>query len=247
MNDSKPTYVILGAYGGIGSALCKKLSASGGQLVVAGRNSDALQKLANETNAMPVVTDATDPDQVKACIETAKEEYGEIHGVANCVGSVLLKPAHLTSDDEWNDTIQKNLFSAFNTVRFAAKAMTQKGGSIVLVSTAAARTGIANHEAIAAAKAGVIGLAQSAAATYATRNIRINCVAPGLVETPMTERITSNEASLKASIAMHALGRIGQPNDIASAIAWLLDPENAWITGQVLGVDGGLGTLRGRS
>jgi NAD(P)-dependent dehydrogenase (short-subunit alcohol dehydrogenase family) len=121
------------------------------------------------------------------------------------------------------------------------------GGSIVLMSTAAARVGLANHEAIAAAKAGVVGLVISAAATYAPKGIRVNCVAPGLVRTPMTERLTANEASLKASVALHALGRIGEPADVAAAIEWLLDPAQTWVTGQVIGVDGGLGSVRSRS
>ena len=115
------------------------------------------------------------------------------------------------------------------------------GGSIALVSSAAARTGLANHEAIAAAKAGVIGLTLSAAATYAPKQVRVNCVAPGLVQTPLTGRITGSATASEASRAMHALGRLGEPDDVASALEWLLSPGNAWVTGQVLGVDGGLG------
>jgi NAD(P)-dependent dehydrogenase (short-subunit alcohol dehydrogenase family) len=121
--------------------------------------------------------------------------------------------------------------------------MRKSGGSIVLMTTAAARLGLANHEAIAAAKAGVIGLMQSAAASYASRGIRVNAVAPGLVKTGLTERIWSKETSAEYSRNMHALGRLGEPKDVASLIVWLLDPENDWITGQVFGVDGGLGTL----
>ena len=116
----------------------------------------------------------------------------------------------------------------------------------MLMSSAAARTGVPSHEAIAAAKAGVIGLTLSAAATYAPKGLRFNAVAPGLVESPLTERIVSNEASLKASTAMHPLGRIGQPGDIASAVVWLLDPAQSWVTGQVIGVDGGLASVRSR-
>ncbi len=104
--------------------------------------------------------------------------------------------------------------------------------------------GLANHEAIAAAKAGVIGLALSAAATYASNHLRVNVVAPGLTETPLTSAITSNEKSRQLSEQMHALGRLGQPQDIARAIVFLLDPQNNWITGQVLAVDGGLSHIR---
>jgi NAD(P)-dependent dehydrogenase (short-subunit alcohol dehydrogenase family) len=116
-------------------------------------------------------------------------------------------------------------------------------GSVVFVSSAAARLGLVNHEAIAAAKAGVQGLVLSAAASYARRGLRFNCVAPGLTATPLTARITGSEMAAKASLSMHALGRFGQPEEVAAAIEFLLDPANSWITGQVLGVDGGLGSV----
>ena len=102
------------------------------------------------------------------------------------------------------------------------------------------------QEAIAAAKAGVMGLTLSAAATYASSGLRVNAVAPGLTQTPLTASLTANEGSRKVSEAMHALGRLGEPADVARAVAFLLDPANSWITGQVLGVDGGLGSLRPR-
>ena len=180
-----------------------------------------------------------------AAFEQASDTFGPLTGVVNCVGSLLLKPAHLTSEAEYAATIAANLTTAFAVCHAAGKVMTG-GGSVVLVSTAAAHAGIANHEAIAAAKAGVEGLMRSAAATYASRGLRFNCVAPGLTRTPLTAKITANEASEKASIAMHALGRLGEPGDVSRAICWLLDPVNDWVTGQVLGVDGGLATLRVR-
>jgi 3-oxoacyl-[acyl-carrier protein] reductase len=119
-----------------------------------------------------------------------------------------------------------------------------KGGSVVLISSAAAMAGFANHEAIAAAKAGIIGLTLSAAATYASSNLRFNAVAPGLTQTPLTSSITANETSRKLSEAMHPLGRLGKPEDIARTIVFLLDPLNDWITGQVFAVDGGLSRVR---
>ena len=114
------------------------------------------------------------------------------------------------------------------------------------VSSAAASIGLPNHEAIAAAKAGVSGLMRSAAATYAPYGLRVNAVAPGLVDTPLSQAITANDLARKASVAMHPLGRLGTPDDIAAAVCWLLGPHSAWVTGQVIGVDGGLATLKPR-
>ena len=237
--------LVLGASGGIGSALARRLAASGTRLVLAGRDAARLEAVAAETGGTPLVLDATKPAEVEAAAARAVEAHGRLDGLANCVGSILLKPAHLTSEEEWDAVVATNLKSAYAAVRAAARAMSA-GGSVVLVSSAAARLGLANHEAIAAAKAGVIGLALSAAASYAPKGIRVNAVAPGLVRTPMTSRITGNEAALKASTALHALGRVGEPEDVASAIAWLLDPAQSWVTGQVIGVDGGLATVRSR-
>jgi NAD(P)-dependent dehydrogenase (short-subunit alcohol dehydrogenase family) len=237
--------VVLGATGGIGSALARRLAAKGNRLFLAGRDAGKLEPLAAALGAVPYVLDARRTAEVQAGLDRAVERFGRIDGVANCVGSLLLKPAHLTSQDEFDATVATNLGSAFATVHAAGRAM-RKGGSIVLVSSAAARLGLPNHEAIAAAKAGIIGLTLSAAATYASRGLRVNCVAPGLVETPLTAGITGNAQAVKASIGMHALGRIGSPEDVASAIEWFLSPEQSWITGQVLGVDGGLGSVRTR-
>ena len=214
--DSNPCHVVLGATGGIGSELCRQLCASGAHVVAASRNSDKVRELAENIGVTPFTLDATDIEQVAACLAETEQTFGRVDGVANCVGSLLLKPAHSTSVAEWQTTLAINLTSAFAAVRAGAKAMLRRGGSIVLVSSAAARVGLANHEAIAAAKAGIIGLTLSAAASYADRGIRINCVAPGLVRTPLTARLTANEASLKASTAMHPLDRIGEASDVAA-------------------------------
>ena len=234
-------YVITAAYGGTGTALTHRLAAKGHELLLIGRNGDKLAALCAEVNAQYVVTDLTNLEAVEAAVQA----FGPIDGIVNCAGSILLKPAHITTEAEFQQTLDTNLKTAFIALRAGVKNM-PNGGSVVLISTAAARLGYANHEAIAAAKAGVMGLALSAAATYAARNIRVNCVAPGLVDTPLAARITGNETALKASTAMHALNRIGKPEDIASMIDFLLDPSNAWITGQVFGVDGGLGTVRAK-
>lgn len=242
MSFQDTRFVIIGAAGGIGSSLARRLKSQGAEPILLGRSAARLELLAKELDAIVHVADASKFDELQDAVAAC----GRIDGIVNCAGSILLKPAHLTTEAEWRQTIETNLTTAFATVRAGAKALASGGGSIVLCATAAARTGLANHDAIAAAKAGVIGLTLSAAATYAARNIRVNCVAPGLVDTPLAARITSNEAAMKASTAMHALGRIGQAEDVASGIAWLLDPGNSWVTGQTLGIDGGLGTIRSR-
>jgi 3-oxoacyl-[acyl-carrier protein] reductase len=163
-----------------------------------------------------------------------------------CIGSLLLKPAHLTSDAEFRDVVETNLFSAFATVRCAAKTLRSRGGAVVLIGSAAGAFGIANHEAIASAKAGIEGLARSAAASYAAQNIRFNVVSPGLVKTDLTRKIWESAAVAAASCELHALGRLGEPEHIASMIDWLISPENNWITGQVIGIDGGLSGLQPR-
>lgn len=246
MGFSGTVTLVLAATSGIGSALAVRIRVAGGAVIPAGRNREKLSAIAAELGEAGIEFDAADFASVERAVQEAVARYGKLDGVALCSGSILLKPAHLTTEVEYRATLAANLDAAFATVRAAAKVMTQTGGSIVLVSSAAARVGLANHEAIAAAKAGIEGLALAAAASYAPRGVRVNCVAPGLTETPLTARITGNEASRKASEAMHALGRIGRPDDIASAMAWLLDPENAWVTGQVIGVDGGLSSVRPR-
>jgi 3-oxoacyl-[acyl-carrier protein] reductase len=247
--ERQPVYVILGGTGGIGSAVARKLVADGARVALAARNSERLEQMANDLGGGTTgVLEATKIDEVEDFVRSVADANDGIDGIVNCVGSILLKAAHQTSDEEWRQTISANLDTAFATVRAGAKVMGRTGGgSIVLMASAAAQVGLPSHEAIAAAKAGVIGLARSAAATYAGKGIRVNAVAPGLVDTPMSAAITGNEMMLKASTAMHPLGRIGKPEEIASVISWLLSEEASWVTGQVIGIDGGLASVRGKA
>ncbi|GIL44073.1 hypothetical protein Vafri_1631 [Volvox africanus] len=246
--SSSPVYVVFGAYGGIGSELCARLAQQPGAVVVlVGRDSAKLEALRGSIGcAGPnLVADVKDSKQVEEAISYTANTFGKIDGVANCVGSIVLKSAHATTDEEFNQTVQLNLNSCFYILRAAVKKMMGTGGgSIVFCSSAVARHGIPNHEAIAAAKAGVVGLMLGAAATYAPKNIRVNCVAPGLTRTPLAARITANASALKSSEAMHPLKRVGEAGEVAAALEFLLNPKNAFITGQVLGVDGGLGSLK---
>jgi 3-oxoacyl-[acyl-carrier protein] reductase len=223
-------YLIIAASSAIGQATTRLLREAGHEVITTAR--DRVRIDADH------LIDARDFVAVDALFA----KVGPIDGVVNCAGSLWLKPAHLTDQQQFQGAIDASLTTAFATVRAAGKTMTE-GGSVVLITSAAAVAGLHNHEAIAAAKAGVIGLMLAAAATYASRNLRINAVAPGLIETPLTAQLTSNDMSRKASEAMHALGRLGKPEDVAHAIFFLLEPHNDWITGQVMGVDGGLGHI----
>lgn len=224
-------FLVIAASSGIGAATLNVLRDAGHEVVGTAR----------VPGAGEVMLDATDFDAV----DQVWADAGPFDGVVNCAGSLLLKPAHLTSRDAYDEVIAASLTTAFATVRAAGKHLRQ-GGSVVLVSSAAAMDGYANHEAIAAAKAGIIGLTLSAAATYAGQNVRVNAVAPGLVQTDLTRGLTESAQARAVSEAMHALGRLGRPEDVARAIAFLLDPANDWITGQVLAVDGGLSRVRPR-
>ena len=223
-------FLVIAASSGIGNATVNLLKEAGHSVFTTARNRNKI--------IPDAVLDATDFNAV----EEVFKNVGEIDGVVNCSGSLLLKPAHLTNKEEYHNVIEASLTTAFGTVRAAGKNM-NKGGSVVLISSAAAMTGLANHEAIAASKAGIIGLTLSAAATYAPMNLRFNAIAPGLVERSLTSAITGNQNTRKFSESMHALGRLGKPDDIARAIVFFLDPANNWITGQVLGVDGGLSRI----
>jgi NAD(P)-dependent dehydrogenase (short-subunit alcohol dehydrogenase family) len=236
------TCFIIGAAGGIGRALVARLASARWRLVLAGRHGEPLEQLAGDVGATVEVLDATDFDAVAEAVA----RQPKIDGAVNLAGSILLRSAHGTSAEEFDQTIDLNLRTAFALVRAAGKSMRAEGGSVVLMSSCVAEVGLANHEAIAAAKAAVEGLVRAAAATYAPQGLRFNAVAPGLVDTPLSGRITSNELSLKAAKAMHPLRRIGSADEVARCIEFLLDPGAAWITGQVLGVDGGLAAARSR-
>ena len=234
---------MLGASGTIGRTLCRRLVNEGHDLILLGRDLEKLSQLGQELDQPFAVVDIHRSQDLEDQLRRQLSSDEFLQGLVNCTGSLALKPAHSTSDDEFREVIETNLFSAFATVRAGAKLLRERGGSIVLIASAAAEVGIQNHEAISAAKAGVIGLARSAAATYAPDNIRVNVVSPGLVRTDLTRRIWENPASAKGSVDMHALGRLGEPEHVSSLISWLLNSENDWVTGQVIGVDGGLGHL----
>lgn len=239
-------YAVLGGTGGIGRVLVQRLTQQGATVCVAAKDQEKLESLAEDTGISWSQVDGTDPEQVSTWLNRVADDHARIDGIANLVGSIMLKPAHLLTFEQWQQTIALNLHSAYAVLHAGSKLMQNHGGSIVLMSSVASKFGLPNHEAIAAAKAGVNGLTIAAAATYAAKRIRVNAVAPGLVRTPMSESILSSEAAEKMSKSMHPLGELGEPGDIAPMVAWLLGTESKWVTGQVFSLDGGMSSVRSK-
>jgi len=232
---------VVGGSGGIGSAVAARLTAGGGTVAVIARDAERLHATAAATGAVPFVADVLDAAAFAETVERIETEVGEIHGLVHAVGSIIIRPLHAVTLDDFRATLDRNVTSAFIAMKTVMpKMMRRRSGSVVLFSTVATSIALPNHEAIAAAKGAVEGLVRTAALSYSRYGIRVNAVAPALTRTPLSASLWQNEKALAASEAMHPLGRIGEADDIAAAVCYFLSTEAGWTTGQVLGVDGGL-------
>ena len=242
--DSKVVWIV-GGSGGIGSNLARRMSDNGWKVIISARNIENLNLVSDGKYIDSLIVDATNADDVQEKAKQINETYGSLDAVVNSVGSIFLRPLHATSSEQFMETINQNLVTSFNVIRATAKIMMRgNGGRIVLFSSAAASLGMPNHAAISAAKAGVEGLARAAASDYAKRGIRVNVISPGLVETPLSSHLLASEQSRKVSEDMHPVGKIGQPDDIASVAEWLITSAPEWMTGDIIPVDGGLTNLK---
>ena len=230
--------LVVNGSGSIGSALVSELSNEGANVVfTSSKNNDSY-------NSESIHWRYSGEESVKELFEDLKSRFNQIDAVVNCLGSIFLKPAHLTDVSDFDQTLDINLRSSFFIIKEAVPMMKKNGGNMLFFSSAASNIGLANHEAIAAAKGGLEGLVKSAAATYSKNNIRVNAIALGLVESNLSSNIVSNPMSLEISKKMHSLGRIGSPDSISKIAMQLVIDESSWITGSIINLDGGLATTK---
>jgi NAD(P)-dependent dehydrogenase (short-subunit alcohol dehydrogenase family) len=226
-------YLIVGGTKGIGRALSESLAASNNSIIVLAREENGLSALPNVAFHGCDVTNDPLPE-----IEAA------LNGLVYCPGTINLKPFHRLTEADFLEDIRANLLGAVRVIQaYLPNLRASETSSIVLFSTVAVQTGMGFHASIAAAKGAIEGLTRSLAAEFAP-SIRVNCIAPSLTRTPLAERLTNTQEKIDASAARHPLKRIGTPEDIAEAAAFLLSEGSSWITGQVIHIDGGIGDLR---
>ena len=230
--------LIVNGSGAIGSSIIKGLNGKSVNLIITSSTGEDVH--GNKT----VHWKYSGSDSVESLFESIKNDYSQLDSVINCLGSIFLKPAHLTTEKDFDEVLDINLKSSFLILKHAIPMMRKNGGNFLFFSSAASSIGMANHEAISAAKGGVEAMVRSAAATYAKNNIRVNAIAPGLVDSNLSKNIVSNEAALNVSKRMHSVGRIGTPDDISKFAIPLIVDNSSWVTGSIINIDGGLSTTK---
>ncbi|MEB8345162.1 SDR family oxidoreductase [Flavobacteriaceae bacterium KMM 6898] len=226
----KKNILLIGGTHGIGHAIVTQL-VSDHNIFIASRSNEGLDNL----DVMHIQFDA-----VKDVLDTSKLP-DEFHGFVFCPGSINLKPFKMMGLDTFEQDMQLNFFSLVSVLKTIMPKMTDNA-SLVFFSTVAVTSGMPFHTSVSASKGAIEGFAKSLAAEYAPK-VRVNVVAPSLVDTPLSSRLLNNEKKREAMADRHPLKRVGTPEDIANIAVFLLSEDSSWMTGQIIGVDGGLSTL----
>jgi 3-oxoacyl-[acyl-carrier protein] reductase len=241
--DGKPA-LVTGASGGIGAAIARALHAQGAKVVLSGTRQERLEELAQDLGegAFVCAADLRDAAEPNALIEAAEQAAGPLHILVNNAGMTRDMLAMRMSDLDWQAVLDIDLSAPFRLARATLRGMLRRrAGRIINISSVVGVTGNAGQANYAAAKAGLIGMSKSMAREVASRGVTVNVVAPGFIDTAMTEALT---AAQKTQLAEQIpLGRIGQPADISGAVVYLASDAAAWVTGATLHVNGGMAML----
>lgn len=238
MSEFTKTAIVTGASRGIGKAIALRLAEAGMNVAVCARN-EAILSTYNDSRIMPVIADVSDFNQVEELVNQVLEQFGRIDVVVNNAGITRDNLLMCMSNEEWEQVLQVNLTGTFYVCRAVIRQMLkQRYGRIVNIASVVGVAGNPGQANYAAAKAGIIGLTKSLAKEVASRQILVNAVAPGYIDTDMTQVLSEQQ---KQSIVNHIpLGRVGQVGDVAELVHYLVSDTNMYITGQVINVDGGL-------
>ena len=233
-------YLIFGATGSIGSSLAKQLKESNQDAHLIGRNKEELKSISDNLGFSYSVADVLED----GFIDKIKLEISgfNIKGLAYCIGSIDLKPLKRVTESDMNQCMKLNLYSAIEAIKGFQDELKQNHGSIVLFSSVAAQKGFTNHTIIASAKASIEGLTVTLAAELAP-NIRVNCIAPSLTDSKISQAMLKSEVVAEALAKAHPLKRLGVGKDSSALAKFLLSNESSWMTGQIIGVDGGTSSL----
>tara|TARA_B100001250_G_C19494396_1_gene654517 strand:- start:14 stop:721 length:708 start_codon:yes stop_codon:yes gene_type:complete len=227
-------YLIFGATGNIGSNLAELLYNADQKIHLVGRNKEEVKSLSEKFECTYSVADVLENNFV----DKVKSEIQEIKGIAYCIGSIDLKPLRMVKEQDFQKCMKLNLFSAVEIIKAYQENLKKNKGSIILFSTVAVQRGFTNHSIIASTKAAVEGLTVSLAAEFAP-NIRVNCIAPSITNSKIAQPILKSNIMAEGIAKAHPMKRIGEGKDAAAMAKFLLTEESSWITGQIIGVDGG--------
>lgn len=236
--------IVTGASGGVGRAIAAALAGEGAKVVVCSRNLDSNTKTAERINAKggsayAYRVDVTDADSVSALVKSVVEKLGRIDILVNNAGITADNLLLRLKEADWDSVIDTNLKGTFNCTKAVARTMIkQRSGKIINMTSVVAMVGNAGQANYCASKAGIIGLTKSVARELASRNITVNCVAPGLIRTAMTDALS--EKAREQAFKLIPLGRMGEPEDVAEVVKFLASPASDYITGEVIRTDGGM-------
>lgn len=242
--------IVTGGASGIGKAIATVFHAQGAKVLVVDRNADALtgQRTEGDARWSSLVLDLTEVDAPGRVFDACARCFGTPTILVNNAGIGAARPAHLTTDEDWDRYLDLNLRAVFRLSREALARFPQEGGAILNIASILGLIGFEASAPYSASKAAVIGLTRQMAADYGPRGVRVNAIAPGLIATPLTEqRIRSTPAFVDGYVRASPLERAGTPEDVAMAAVYLCSPEAAFVTGQVLAVDGGWSATKYRS